>query len=178
MKPVRRFFDWLAQFMPDAPIARFLLWTVMAIVAATLVYLIFLRLREGEWRLSWKRRAAAEYIPLEEDDWRPEAVAARSWLEEAEALAAQGRFAEAIHHLLLRSIEDIANRRPRLVRPALTSRELAASDGIPAAARDLFARIAGQVERTLFGGRPVGQPDWENARTAYTDFALPQAWRA
>ena len=79
---------------------------------------------------------------------------------------------------MLRSIDDIANRRPRLVRPALTSRELAASDGIPAKARKLFAQIARQVEGTLFGGRPVDRPDWEQARTAYAEFALPQAWRA
>ena len=32
---------------------------------------------------------------------------------EADALAAEGRFAEAIHHLLLRSVEDIGRRRPR-----------------------------------------------------------------
>lgn len=177
-KPVARFFDWIGQYMPDAPIARFLLWTVLALAAAALLYLIFLRLREGEWRLTRRKGAAAEHIAVEEEEWRPEAVAARSWLEEAEALAAQGRFAEAIHHLLLRSIDDIANRRPRLVRPALTSRELAASDGIPAKARKLFAQIARQVEGTLFGGRPVDRPDWEQARTAYAEFALPQAWRA
>jgi len=178
LKPVGRFLEWLGQFMPDAPVARFLLWTVLALAAAALLYLIVQRLRHGEWRLTWKRREDAEYIPVEEEEWRPEAVAARSWMEEAEALAAEGRFAEAIHHLLLRSIEDIANRRPRLVRPALTSRELAASDGLPTAARDLFAKIAGQVERTLFGGRSVARPDWEQARSAYADFALPQAWRA
>lgn len=178
LKPVGRFFDWLGQFMPDAPVARFLLWAVLALAAAALLYLIYLRLRDGEWRLTWKRSGAAEYIPVDEEEWRPEAVAARSWMEEAEALAAQGRFGEAIHHLLLRSIEDIANRRPRLVRPALTSRELAASDGIPAKARNLFAGIAGQVEGTLFGGRSVDRPDWERARTAYAEFALPQAWRA
>ncbi len=64
----------------------------------------------------------------------------RSWLDEADALAAKGRFAEAIHHLLLRSVEDIARRRPKLVRPALTSRELSASDGIPAARRAIYSR--------------------------------------
>ena len=63
------------------------------------------------------------------------------------------------------------------MRPALTSRELSASDGLPAAARQLFAAIAGLVERSLFGGREVGQADWNQARTAYADFALPRAWR-
>jgi hypothetical protein len=164
--------------MPDAPFARFLLWTVLAVAAATLVALIFMRLRHGEWRLPWRRNRAPEYIAYEQEEWTPEAAPVRSWLEEADALAAKGRFAEAIHHLLLRSIEDIARRRPKLVRPALTSRELSASDGIPSAARELFTAIARMVERSLFGGREVGKADWDNARTAYADFALARAWQA
>jgi len=178
LKPVERFFDWIGSMMPDAPFARFLLWTVLAIAAATLLVLIYMRLRHGQWRWPWGRGEAPEFVAAEEEEWRPEAAPVRSWLEEADALAAKGRFAEAIHHLLLRSIEDISRRRPRLVRPALTSRELSASEGIPAAARELFAAIAGQVERSLFGGRDVGRTDWDQARTAYADFALAKAWRA
>jgi hypothetical protein len=123
------------------------------------------------------RAVPVEELALEED-WAPEEAGARSWLEEADALAREGRFAEAIHHLLFRSVEDIANRRPALVRPALTSRELAASQGIPARARELFAAIARLVERSLFGGRPVDEGDWLQAREAYSDFALAAAWRA
>jgi hypothetical protein len=178
LKPVGKFFDWIGSFMPDAPLARFLLWTVLAIAAATFVALIFMRLRHGEWRLPWGRREVLDHIPTEEEEWQPEAAPVRSWLEEADALAAKGRFAEAIHHLLLRSVDDIARRRPKLVRPALTSRELSASEAIPSAARDLFAAIARLVERSLFGGRDVGRTDWDKARTAYADFALAKAWRA
>lgn len=178
LKPVGRFFDWVAKLMPDAPFARFLLWTLLAVVAAAFVALIYQRLRHGEWRLPWGKRGQLEHISVDEEEWAPEAAPVRSWLEEADALARQGRFAEAIHHLLLRSIEDIARRRPQLVRPALTSRELAASDSIPGAARDLFAAIARQVERSLFGGREVAASDWESARTAYSDFALAKAWKA
>ena len=49
---------------------------------------------------------------------------------------------------------------------------------MPSGARDLFARIARLVERSLFGGRPVGEADWSAARAAYADFVLPGAWRA
>lgn len=174
LKPV---FEWIEGILPDAPVARFLFWSLIALVAAALIWIIVDRLRHGEWRLPWRRRVTLAEAEVEEE-WRPEAAPARSWLEEADALAAQGRFAEAIHHLLIRSVEDIAARRPRLVRPALTSRELAAADGIPSAARGLFARIAELVELSLFGGRPVAEGDWRQARTAYADFALPQAWRA
>jgi len=173
VKPV---FDWVGQLLPDAPFARFLLWAVLAIAVAALIVGIYYRLRHGHWRWPWRRQDEAGALPVEEEEWQPDAAPVRSWLEEADALAAQGRFADAIHHLLLRSVEDIARRRPRLVRPALTSRELAAAETIPSAARELFTAIARLVERSLFGGRDVGQPDWESARTAYSDFALAKAW--
>lgn len=176
LAPVRRFFGWLLDLLPDAPVARALLWIVLALLAAALLWAIAERLRHGEWRLPRRRTRAVAVEP--EPEWAPEAAQTRGWLQEADALAAQGRYAEAAHHLLFRSIEDLARRRPQLVRPALTSRELAAAPVVPSAARGLFAGIAALVERSLFGGRSVGPDDWRSARAAYADFALPGAWRA
>ena len=45
-------------------------------------------------------------------------------------------------------------------------------------ARPLFAGLARTVEDSLFGGRPVGEPRWHEAREAYGSFALPETWRA
>jgi hypothetical protein len=177
LEPVGRALKWLAGFFPDAGYARILLWIVIALGAAALAWALFNRIRHGQWSLRLPRRANPTEAAAEED-WGPEEGRARSWLQEADALAREGRFAEAIHHLLFRSIDDIAGRRPALVRPALTSRELAASDGIPGRARDLFAGIARLVERSLFGGRAVSERDWIEARTAYSDFALAASWRA
>lgn len=174
--PVGRFFRWLLDLLPDAPVARAALWVVLALCAALLVWAVVERLRHGRWRLPGRRARAAAVA--DEEEWAPEAAATRSWLQEADALAAQGRYAEAAHHLLRRSIEDLARRRPQLVRPALTSRELAAAPAVPPAARGLFSGIAALVERSLFGGRAVGPDDWGRARAAYADFALPGAWRA
>lgn len=175
--PVGRFFGWIGSFMPDAPYAQFLLWTVLAAAALGFAFMLYLRIQDGEWRLPGRRRAVGVPVEGEEETWAPEAAPARSWLREADALAAQGRYAEAVHHLLFRSIEDIGRRRPRLVRPALTSRELAAAEALPPPARSLFARIAGLVEHSLFGGRPVEAADWTAARTAYADLVLPGTWR-
>ena len=177
-EPIGRFLSWIASFLPDAAYARFLLWAVIAIGAAALLWALHNRVRYGEWRLRLPRLTSVEASATEEEEWTPEAAGARSWLQEADALARDGRFAEAVHHLLFRSVEDIANRRPALVRPALTSRELAAAQAIPVQARELFARIARLVERSLFGGRAVNEDDWLRAREAYSDFALPTAWRA
>jgi len=177
LKPVGRLFQWISSFMPDAPYARILLWTVLAAAALGFTIMVYRRIKDGEWRLPGRRRAVGVAAEAEEEAWAPEAAPARSWLREADALAAQGRYAEAVRHLLFRSIEDIGRRRPRLVRPALTSRELAAAEALPPPARSLFARIAGLVEHSLFGGRPVEAADWTAARTAYADLVLPGTWR-
>jgi len=176
--PVGRVLNWIGSFFPDAAYARFFLWTVLAIAAAMLLWVIYLRLRDGVWRLPRRRPATPAVVETGEEAWAPDAAPVRAWLREADLLAEQGRYAEAVHHLLFRSIEDIAKRRPRLVRPALTSRELAGADAIPGPARDLFSGIARLVERSLFGGRPVNAEDWGSARAAYADFTLPGAWRA
>lgn len=174
LEPVGRFFGWLNSLLPDAPYARILLWTVLAVLAASLLWLIYQRLRHGMWQ--WRRQPAAEAGPGAELEWAPDQAPVRRWLDEADALAAEGRYAEAIHHLLVRSVEDIARRRPKLVQPAVTSRELAAAPALPAAARTLFSGIARRVERSLFGGRAVEAQDWAEARRDYADFALPGAW--
>ncbi|MBN8841086.1 MAG: DUF4129 domain-containing protein [Sphingomonadales bacterium] len=174
LAPVGRFLRWISSLMPDAPYARILLWSLIALLVAGLIWLVVDRVRSGEWRLPRRRRTP--YVAPAEEVWAPEAGPARAWLKEADALAAEGRFAEAVHHLLFRSVEDIARRRPQLVRPALTSRELARAEALPPAARGLFTAIAALVERSLFGGRPVGADDWRVAREAYADLAVGKAW--
>lgn len=175
-RPVGRFLAWIDSLMPEAPYARILLWTVLTVAALGLLWLLVQRWRSGEWRLPrWRRRVEDDEAG---EDWVPDAAPARAWLEEADALAARGQFAEAVHHLLRRSIDDIAWRRPQVVRPALTSRDIAVADGIPGTARTLFKPIVAIVERSLFGGRPVSAEEWSATRQAYAEFALPQAWRA
>jgi len=175
-RPIGRLLAWIGRQMPDAPYARILLWTVIALALAGLVWAVVVRLRTGSWR--WRRRRRDASPAADEEFWAPDTAPVRTWLEEADALAARGAYAEAVHHLLRRSVEDIERRRPRLVRPALTSRELAANRALPPRARGIFAGIAAVVERSLFGGRAVSAEEWGEARAAYADFALAKAWAA
>ena len=177
LSPIGRAIAWAYDLLPDAPYARILLWTVLAAAAALLLWILVDRVRNGAWRWPRWRRAPVAKAVDGGSEWAPDAAPARAWLREADALAEQGHYAEAVHHLLLRSVEDIARRRPTLVRPALTSRDIAAAEGMPGAARAIFAGIARIVERSLFGGRAVDARDWSEARTAYADFALPRVWK-
>jgi len=124
----------------------------------------------------WRQRAEAPTASADTAPWRPAAAQARVLLEDADRLADEGRYAEAAHLLLLRTIGHIEGRRPDLVRPALTSRDIASLDALPEAARPAFASIAQVVERSLFGGRPVDADAFGRCRRAYAQFALPAAW--
>ena len=70
----------------------------------------------------------------------------------------------------------MAGYRPRAVRPALTARDIARLDSLPAAARAPFSLIAEVVERSFFGGREVDAGAFAECRRAYESFALPEAW--
>lgn len=104
--------------------------------------------------------------------WAPNTAAALALLEDADALAAQGRYGEAARLLLQRSVGEIAATRPDWLAPSSTAREIAASPGLPWAARQAFGVIAREVERSLFALTGLVREDWERARAAYAEFAL------
>ncbi|HMC90897.1 MAG TPA: DUF4129 domain-containing protein, partial [Allosphingosinicella sp.] len=98
LRPVGRFFRWIDSFLPDAPWAKIILWSVIALAAATLVLVLWRGLREKKWEWPFRRRRLGAAEAGAEEEWRPEEAPARAWLEEADALAQAGRYAEAIHH--------------------------------------------------------------------------------
>ncbi len=107
-----------------------------------------------------------------EVEWQPDRAATLALLEDADRLAAEGRFDEATRLLLLRSVGHIAAARPDWVEPSSTARELAALPALPDTARTAFRVISERVERSLFALRALDRPDWEAARAAYAEFAL------
>ena len=169
--------DWLT-WVRDAiaslgPLLEVLFWVGLALLVAALLYLIVREIL----KLRVPRPRAEEPATPPLFEWRPDEATARNLLAEADALAAQGLFAEAAHLLLMRSVEDIERRKPRAIKVSLTTREIARLDGLPEAVRPSFDRIGQVVERSLFGGRPVDADDFSDCRRAYEDFALPAGWR-
>ena len=78
--------------------------------------------------------------------------------------------------MLQRTVEQIGARRPDMVRPALTSRDITRVEGLPGDVARAFTLIAGIVESGLFAARPVGADAWGRARSAYEAVAFPKAW--
>lgn len=140
------------------------MWLVIAIGVAIVLYLI-VRLVAP---LRLRRREADAAVP----EWTPDAGEAMALLEDADRLAAEGRYDEATHLLLKRSVGQIAEARPDLLEPSSTAREIAELPALPQAARGAFATIAERVERSLFALRSLSADDWHAARAAYAEFAL------
>lgn len=160
---------WLLERLDGiGAVGKILFWIALFAAGVALVALIVRLVRRFKFRRSTSPDASTS--------WQPEASTARALLAEADAMADAGRYDAAARLLLHRSLEDVARHRPALVRPAATTREIGGADAFPVAARGAFTPIAAAVERSLFGGRALAREDWDAARTAYRDFALPGAW--
>jgi len=168
LRAIGQFIVWIGQGLG---------WVFIAGLTAALLIVLAFIVREfirARWPNLLKKKPAK--LKVARPDWRPTEAVARALLDEADRLAAAGAYAEAARLLLHRSIEEIEGRRPRLVRPALTSREIGGLQDIPETARTTFAAIAAVVERSFFGGRDVDAAGFAECRRTYEAFAFPGAW--
>ena len=178
---LERFLDWLGDVF--SPVGEALAtamgaiglswpvlqWVLLALAVLGVGVLVF------RFVQPYRHRAPE---PTPEAEWAPDPHAALDLIAEADRLAAEGRFDAATHLLLQRSVGQIAELRPDLLRPSSTAREIAALPVLSDAAREAFAAIATRVERSLFALRRLDQADWQAARAAYSRFALGPEARA
>ncbi len=87
--------------------------------------------------------------------------------EDAAQLASQGRYAEAIHVLLLAAIRHFAERSRVPVQPSRTSRELVRLLPLGPEPREAFTELVRTVELSLFGGAAVGRDDYERSLSRF-----------
>ncbi len=169
------FKQWLSDLFPDisadlSGIWPFVEYTLIALLAAGIAILLW---KLAVWALD--TYGSREESPVE-PEWVPEEKVARELLDEADALAARGEYDEAAHLLLYRSIEDIERKRPQLLRPSNTAREIGRFEALSEGARETFAIIAGHVERSLFAAHPLDAKAWDESREAYGRFAFKENW--
>lgn len=168
LDPVWRFFDAIAPFL------GYVFWAGVGVGGFIVVYMIVTEvIRRRPRRLASAKVEAAAPKP----EYRPAPSRAHALLSEADRLAAEGRYSEAVRVLLHRSIEDIERAFSMIIGPGLTAREIGALDPLSPRGRDVFADIARAVETSLFGGRPLGVEDFVRCRDAYASFALPGSKR-
>ena len=171
---------WLTDFFQAlGPIFKILFYIGAGLIVAFIAYHILATLFDfrlsdflGDKNKNGKDSSGDDVL----HNLKPDEAAARTLLEQADALAREGKFAEAVHLLLFRSIEDIQTRREQRLSTALTAREIGQLDDLPAKPRAALGPIIQIVERSFFGGQPVDEPGWKTARKSYEDFAFGEAW--
>jgi uncharacterized protein DUF4129 len=133
---------------------RILLWTALAVIVVLAVSWLARRLGGGarDAEVPEPAGAAPPAIPI----------------ESAEALARDGRWADAIHALLLETLQALS-RAARLA-PSLTSREIVERVSLPARARDALLGLVLAVEISRFGGAPAGEGDYRACLTRFHAF--------
>lgn len=94
-------------------------------------------------------------------------------LEAADDMAAQGRFVEAMHVLLLQALADIRRRLDEEFADSMTSREILRSRQLSDTLRRPLREVINRVEWTYFGGHPANRDDYLVCRASFS--ALAQA---
>lgn len=137
-----------------ALLMQILAWAGAVVVASLAAVWLWRRLRPapGDSELAPDGVAAPVDIPL----------------AQARALAAAGRFAEAIHALLLETLAALS-RASRLA-PSLTSREILARVTLPARAREALGALVLAVEISRFGGTEAGEADYRACLDRFETF--------
>jgi hypothetical protein len=143
--------------LPLGPIElllRILFWTAVVVVVVLAVSWLVRRLTGGvrDAEVAEPAAGAPPEIPI----------------ESAQALAAEGRWAEAIHALLLETLEALS-RAARLA-PSLTSREIVARISLPSRARDALEGLVLAVEISRFGGEPAAEGDYRACLSRFHAF--------
>jgi len=169
--PPPEWVKWLVRILrPLGPIMPYLFWGA---VAAGVGFILFLARRELLRQSA--RGGAGQAKVLTEGGLAPSRARARALLAEADRLAEAGRFGEAARVLLFRTLDDLEERRPGLIGPAQTAREIARLPALPVAVREPLAGVAAAVERFLFAGRPLARADYDSARADYGRFLAAAA---
>ena len=161
---------WLGPLLKAvAPALPYVFWGAVILVASILVYMVareLLRDRGGGVQAG---------KVLTGSDLAPSQQRVKSLLQEADRLAGQGLFGEAARVLLHRTLDDLAERRPGLIAPDQTAREIAALDALPQPVREPLTRIAFSVERFLFAGHGLDRGAYEACRADYDRFLAAAA---
>ena len=121
-------------------------------------------LRSGRGGAWGDDKAAA----LETGPRAPEVV-----LGAADELAAQGRFVEAMHVLLLQALAEIRRRLDEQFADSMTSREILHSRRLSDALRRPLREVVARVEWSYFGEHPAARADYVACRASFG--ALTQA---
>lgn len=142
-------------------------WVLVAVLAALLlIWIGNLTVRAVQRR---RRASDAQALVPAEPEATPHQV--EPTIEEAQRLAREGCFAEAVHVLLLAAIRRVAERGKRIPQPHQTSRELLRVLPLGPESRQAFRELVVTVEGAHFGGAEVEEADFARSLERYRALA-------
>jgi hypothetical protein len=152
-------------------ILRILFWTLLIVGGLLLLFFLVTALPSLQERL---KRRAAEQAPSSVGPIATDADRERLDLAlgEADRLARQGAFGEALHLLLLYCLNEMRRRFGLGLPPSLTSREILGLSVLPEIRRMGLSVIVSAVEVSHFGGRPVDEATYRSCRERCEDVVL------
>lgn len=168
--------DWLKKLLNPflkflgamLPVFKILFWVFLFCGAGLILYIIGMAL--------WNFRRARIHREIEDSQssplYRPSEERARILLAAVDELAEQGLYAEAVHQLLFRSVQDLTFARPNVIRRSYTSREISDLSELTPETRKAFSFIAAEVERSHFGGRSLDKAAFLRCRESYAKLAV------
>lgn len=165
---VGNLFSWLGPII---------FWLFVALVAAFVCYLLFamargyLERRDGSKNKATSKSTARS---LDQVDLRPDEEFAKDLLQQADRLAKEGRFAEALRLLLRSSVSEMQDRVRTRIGVSMTAREVGRIGQLPDAARAALHRIISRNELSVFAGDDVQESGYREARQDYETFAFAE----
>lgn len=151
------------------PVFEVIFWVLLALVGGFIIISLLREVAISKRNFAPKVKADdGPAVPI----YQVDEETARVLMDDADKLALDGKYEDAVHMLLFRSIQDIADKRPHYVRRSLTAREISGLPVLSEKARASFSAIGALVERSFFGGAALGDDDYQQAKSAYKDFAF------
>jgi hypothetical protein len=148
-----------------SPIASSMLWVIVIVVVLLLIVFLVRELR------GYESPAQVGVAAGPGEAAETTAAIVEQPLDDAEALARAGRFGEAIHALLLRTLEELMRRLDRPLPRSKTSREILAEVRLPEEARGALGHLVSAVEVSFFGGAEPGEGDYQACVERFRRFA-------
>ena len=155
---------------PFGGVLTFVMWGVVIVMVALMLFWLaseLLKYGGDETQLADEPKPSESMVDMRVIE-RP--------LGDAEELAKRGEYGEAIHTLLLRTLQELVRSASVRVAPAMTSREILARVPLLADARDALSGLITAVELTHFGESEATLDDYVRCRDQFQRFAA--AFRA
>jgi hypothetical protein len=148
------------------PLAFLMQWLLYILIAAGVAILLFWLVTE---LMGYQKDEKVEVDGAAPDDGTKDVV--EKPLGDAEALAREGKFAEAIHTLLLRTLEELVKNLSAPLPRSLTSREILGRVPLPGEARTALSGLVTATELCWFGDETPGANDYRVCVDHFRAFA-------